>query len=81
MTEIGLFEAKNKLSELVERASRGEEIVVLKRGKAKARLVAMGGVGDHEVSSALSEIERFRRSLTHRASIEELIADKNYGRR
>lgn len=81
MTEIGLFEAKNKLSELVERASGGEEIVVLKHGKPKARIVPMGEPERSPRASALEEIERFRRSLTHRASIEELIADKNYGRR
>ena len=81
MTEVGLFEAKNKLSELVERASGGEEIVVLKHGKPKARIVAVDGVPDRATSSALDEIERFRRSLAHRASVDELIADKNYGRR
>ena len=28
MTTVGIFEAKNRLSELVERAARGEEIVI-----------------------------------------------------
>jgi len=81
MTQIGLFEAKNKLSELIERASGGEEIVVLKHGKPKARIVPMNDAASRTTSAALEEIERFRRSLTHRASIDELIADKNYGRR
>ncbi len=36
---IGIFEAKQKLSELVERAAQGEEIVITCRGKERARLV------------------------------------------
>jgi prevent-host-death family protein len=39
MTSIGIFEAKNRLSELVERAARGEEIVITRRGEQVARLV------------------------------------------
>jgi|CXWL01.1.fsa_nt_gi prevent-host-death family protein len=38
MRSIGLFEAKNKLSELVEAAGAGEEIIITKRGKPVARL-------------------------------------------
>jgi prevent-host-death family protein len=36
MRKVGLFEAKQKLSELVERAGRGEAIGITKRGKLAA---------------------------------------------
>ena len=39
MTTVGIFEAKNRLSELVERAARGEEIVITRRGEQVARLM------------------------------------------
>ena len=39
MREIGAFEAKNKLSELLDLAEKGEEIVITRRGKEVARLV------------------------------------------
>ena len=39
MNEIGAFEAKNKLSALLDRVERGEEIVITRHGKAIARLV------------------------------------------
>ena len=39
MTTVGIFEAKNRLSELVERAGRGEEIVITRRGQQIARLM------------------------------------------
>jgi prevent-host-death family protein len=38
---IGIFEAKQNLSQLVERASKDEEIVITRRGKEQARLVPM----------------------------------------
>ena len=39
---VNLYEAKTHLSRLVERAARGEEIVIAKAGRARARLVSMG---------------------------------------
>jgi prevent-host-death family protein len=39
MKTIGLFEAKQKLSELVERASEGEQIGITRRGKLAAMIV------------------------------------------
>lgn len=35
---VNLYDAKTKLSELVDRAAAGEEIVIAKAGKPKARL-------------------------------------------
>lgn len=40
MTEIGTFEAKNKLSELLDRVEKGEEIVITRRGRPVAKLVS-----------------------------------------
>ena len=48
MDEIGLFEAKNKLSELVDRAERGEETVITRRGKPVAKLVPVQPGRDRE---------------------------------
>jgi prevent-host-death family protein len=39
MAEIGMHEAKTKLSQLVERAEAGEEIVISRNGTPVARLV------------------------------------------
>jgi prevent-host-death family protein len=38
---IGVFEAKQKLSELIERAARGEEMVITSRGRERPRLLGM----------------------------------------
>jgi prevent-host-death family protein len=41
---VSLYEAKTSLSALVERAAQGEEIVISKSGKPKARLVPLDDV-------------------------------------
>ncbi|HEV2135198.1 MAG TPA: type II toxin-antitoxin system prevent-host-death family antitoxin [Terracidiphilus sp.] len=40
-SQVNLYEAKTQLSSLVERAARGEEIVIAKAGKPMAKLVAL----------------------------------------
>jgi prevent-host-death family protein len=40
-TTVNLYEAKTQLSSLVERAAKGEEIVIAKAGKPKVKLVAI----------------------------------------
>ena len=37
---VGAFEAKTKLSELLDKVEAGEEVVITRRGKEVARLVA-----------------------------------------
>ena len=39
MRKVGLFEAKNRLSELVEQAAQGEEIGITRRGKLAVVIV------------------------------------------
>jgi prevent-host-death family protein len=58
MREVGAFEAKNKLSELLDLAERGEEIVITRRGREVARLVPPKG--RHSVEEAKAAIGRLR---------------------
>lgn len=39
MAQVGMHEAKTKLSQLVERAEAGEDIIIARNGKPVARLV------------------------------------------
>lgn len=41
MDQLNLYDAKMRLSELVDRAAAGEEIVIAKRGRPMARLVPL----------------------------------------
>ena len=56
MREVGAFEAKNKLAALLDEVERGGEIVITRRGKAVARLVASEHAIDRE--GALRTVER-----------------------
>ena len=42
---VNLYEAKTSLSQLVERAAAGEEIIIAKAGKPKARLMPLASRG------------------------------------
>ncbi|MEX0835997.1 MAG: type II toxin-antitoxin system prevent-host-death family antitoxin [Nitriliruptor sp.] len=44
--EVGVRELKQRLSEYLDRAARGERITVTERGRPKALLVPLAG-GDH----------------------------------
>ena len=48
MPHVGMHEAKTKLSQLVERAEAGEDIVIQRNGKPVARLVPIGGTSSLE---------------------------------
>lgn len=61
MRTVGLFEAKQKLSELVERASEGEEIGITRRGKIAA--VITPAHARKSVREAFAEIDRIRRKM------------------
>ena len=39
MHDVALFDAKNRLSELIHRVEAGEEIAITRRGKVVARLM------------------------------------------
>jgi prevent-host-death family protein len=75
MRTLGLFEAKQKLSELVERAEEGERIGITRRGKLAAVLVPAGvGASVKEVFAEIEQIRkraRKRKGVTTRTLIEE----------
>ncbi len=48
MAQIGMHEAKTKLSQLVERAESGEDIVIARNGKPVARLTPVASTSSIE---------------------------------
>jgi prevent-host-death family protein len=57
---VGLFEAKQKLSELVERAGEGERIGITRRGKLAALIVP--AAAEVDLRMVFNKIERIRKS-------------------
>jgi prevent-host-death family protein len=74
--QVGAFEAKSKLSELLRETERGSSFVIMRRGKAVARLVPvenqLGVAGCEELSA---EFRRLRAGITGTVSTRELIAE------
>jgi len=76
MRTVGLFEAKQKLSELVELASEGQQIGITKRGKLTALIVPARS--DASLKEAFAEIERIRlraKRLPKGMTIKDLIEE------
>jgi prevent-host-death family protein len=48
MTKVNMHEAKSRLSELVEKAKKGEEIVIAKNGDPQALLIAYRKLGEKD---------------------------------
>jgi len=65
MHEIALFEAKNRLSELINRGEAGEEITITRRGKAVARLVPPGHEeAGQRARDAIAAVKSSRRGVS-----------------
>jgi prevent-host-death family protein len=57
MHEVGAFEAKNKLGQLLDLVEQGEEITITRRGKEVARLVpARQTINRAEARAAVARI-------------------------
>jgi prevent-host-death family protein len=48
MAQVGMHEAKTKLSQLVERAESGEDIIIARNGKPVVRLVPVASASSLE---------------------------------
>lgn len=76
MKTIGLFEAKQKLSELVDRASEGEQIGITRRGKLAALIVpARTGVSLKEAFADIEKIRKRAKPLPKGMTIKDLIEE------
>jgi len=73
MRTLGLFEAKQKLSEIVERASGGERIGITRRGKLAALVVpAQPETSLEEIFHDIEQI-RQRTKRQKKISVKDLI--------
>jgi prevent-host-death family protein len=65
MTSVALFEAKNRLSELIDRVQAGEEFVITRRGKAVARLAPPeAGIERQRAHDAIAGLRASRQGVS-----------------
>lgn len=75
MSEIGAYDAKTHLSELLDRVEAGERITITRHGKPVARLVPLPGAPDRTVDEAVDGLLAVRadHSLGPDLTVKELI--------
>lgn len=79
MESIGIYEAKSRLSELVEKAESGQEVVITRRGRPVVKLVRARRKReeiDSDRSALIDEIIAFSRTCkAGRVNLRKLIAE------
>ena len=79
MITVGAYEAKTRLSELLQRVQEGETVTITRHGHPVARIV---GVEPEKptIEEIKAEVERLREGLEP-ISIEEILASIHEGHR
>jgi prevent-host-death family protein len=75
---IAFTQAKARLSELVDRVSKGEEFLITRHDQVVARLAPAQSPNRADIARAVDRLKELRRK--NKATIEEIIAWKNEGR-
>ncbi len=64
MIEVGSFEAKTHLSELLDKVRHGEDVLITRRGKPVARLVGARRVDEANIGAVIDELRSLRKDVT-----------------
>ena len=75
MRQIGAFEAKNRLSELLVAVQNGEEVTITKHGRPVAKLVPFTTRDQARVAAAIAELRELRQKLRlgDETSVKDLV--------
>ena len=75
--DVGIYEAKSKLSQLVEKAEAGEEIVLTRRGRPVAKIVNVAPTLKRDRARLLREIRQLSRRvrIPGNLSIRDIVAE------
>ena len=83
MNTVSLFDAKNRLSALIDQVEEGQEVTITRRGKPVARLVPIAAQADR-ANRAVEKLRALRQSIAARGksfSAAELKTYRDEGRR
>jgi prevent-host-death family protein len=83
MREIGAFEAKTHLSELLAAVEAGEAFTITRRGKPVAELRPVSDAVDvmADRRRAIAEIAKLRKQIVGTFTTEEILSARDEGRR
>ena len=80
MREVGSYEAKTHLPELLKAVEKGETIVITRRGAPVARLVPADRAGGGDAREITDRMKRARATRS-RVTLDEILSARDEGRR
>lgn len=80
MESIGAFDAKTRLSELLERVARGETIQITKHGHPVARLVPATEFDAERTARAAERLKAFHEDMPE-VPLEDILESRHEGHR
>jgi prevent-host-death family protein len=80
MIEVGSYDAKTRLPELLRRVEAGETVTITRRGKPIARIVPADADRRAEIRQAIEDIKALR-SRQEDVTVEEILSARDEGRR
>ncbi len=83
MERVGIYEAKARLSDLVNQVAHGAEVTITKHGKAVAKLVPAKAGTEVDRKAIMDEIRAFSKTvkLKKKLTLRDLREAKEWGRR
>jgi prevent-host-death family protein len=66
MPEVGAYEAKTHLPQLLERVEKGERFVITKHGRPVAELVPVSARDPVRIKEAIAEVRKLRTGFARR---------------
>lgn len=75
MITVSVVEAKTRLSKLLDRVARGEEVVITRREKAVARMVPEGGRRLTSVEQAVGDLQQLQQRIRARSKKSRRLSD------
>lgn len=73
--EIGAFEAKNRLSELLRAAEAGRSIVITRHGRPVAKLVPADDGASRDLAELQAAFAEVRRGIAGKVDVRELVRE------
>jgi len=73
--EVGAFEAKNRLSELLRAAESGRSVVITRHGRAVARLVPVEDAHATDLAEIGRELRKLRGEIGGSLQLRELVEE------
>ena len=76
MARVSAFEAKTRFGELLERVTRGEEVVITRHDKPVARIVPEGAKRLDDVRRAVAGLRELQKRIALRARGKLRLSDR-----